>query len=214
MKLINQLFLVFGLLLSSTMYSQKKIIIGVHGGVNYSSLRFENDEVSEHDSEFDYLYGLNTNIYLNDKFSLQTEINYERKRVSVFSPEFIFNNQTYKSFRVYDLYEFVTIPLTVQYDFSKKSPFYVKGGIFVSFFLKARERTNNREWSNDLSQYFSVLDSGVSLGVGKMFYLSEYASFFLEIRNHLGIKNIESEAHFDYTKTNSLGFLMGCKFKI
>ena len=214
MKFIRQFCLIVGLLLTITVCAQKKIQIGLHGGLTYSSLRFEDENVFEHDSEIDYLSGLNANFYFDSNWSIQTEVNYERKRVSVFSPEFVLNGQLINSYRIYDLYEFITIPLTVQYDFREKNSFYVKAGIFASIFLKAREKINNREWSGDLSQYFSKLDSGVSFGVGKFFDISEHLSFFLELRNHLGIKNIESEAQFDYTKTNSLAFIMGCKFKI
>ncbi|CAL2085562.1 porin family protein [Tenacibaculum sp. 190524A05c] len=214
MKFSKLLFLTFGLICFTGLYGQNKVKLGLHAGVTYSSLRFEDDIVSEHDSEIDYLFGVNANIYLSKRWSFQTEINYERKLVSVFSPEFVLNGQVINSFRIYDLYEFVTIPLTIQYDFSDKSPFYVKGGFFASYFLKARERINEREWSDDLSQYFSEFDSGISLGIGKIFDISERFSCFMELRNHLGTVSIESEPHFEYTKTNSLSFIFGWQIKI
>ena len=117
MKFSKLLFLTFGLICFTGLYGQNKVKLGIHAGATYSSLRFENDIVFEHDSEIDYLFGINANIYLSKRWSFQTEINYERKLVSVFSPEYVFNGQIINSYRNYDLYEFVTIPLTVQYDF-------------------------------------------------------------------------------------------------
>ncbi|AUC13766.1 hypothetical protein BTO06_00765 [Tenacibaculum sp. SZ-18] len=213
MKFLKVLFLTLGLICFTGLYGQNKVKLGLHAGATYSSLRFEAD-VLEHDSEIDYLFGINANIYLSKRWSFQTEINYERKLASVFSPEFVLNGQVINSFRIYDLYEFVTVPLTVQYNFSDKSPLYVKGGFFTSYFLKARERINEREWSDDLSQYFSEFDSGISLGIGKIFDISQMFSCFMELRNHLGTVSIESEPHFEYTKTNSLSFIFCWQIKI
>ncbi|MHC9088671.1 porin family protein [Tenacibaculum sp. IMCC1] len=190
-------------------YSQRQVKLGLSGGGNYSSLRFQDSSITEHDSEVGYLFGIATNIQLKNELSLQIELNYERKVVSVFSPEFEINGVKINSFRNYDLYDFMTLPVLLRYEVGEKSPFYINGGVFLGYLLSARERVNDGDLSEDLSEYFTDFDLGLSIGVGKIFLLDNSNELFVELRNNLGLTNIDSDPNGQYQKTNSLSFILG-----
>lgn len=205
-----KLTLIGGFLSLSIFSQQNKIKLSVNAGVNYSSLRFEDTRVHEHDSEIGYLMGIGGQFYFNEKLSIKTELNYEREIVSVFSPETVINGVKYGNYRIYDVYEFLNLPVLLQYEFGNKNPFYINGGAFLGYFLRARERINKRELSDDLSKYFGNFDFGIVVSVGKEFLLSNSNKLILELRNNLGLINIDGD--HTYTKTNSFNFIVGWVF--
>lgn len=210
MKFNNLFSTLILVLLCNCIYAQKRVTFGIQGGVNYSSLRFQNEKISEHDSEISYLLGVSTNFYLNDKLSLDLELNYDRKVVSVFVDELIINSISYGgNYRVFDMYEFLTLPIMLKYKLGDYNPYYLKGGAFIGCFLTAKERINKGELSNDLSKFFTDFDFGFSLAIGKQFSINKSNKLFIELRNNLGITNIDNDPKSQYTKTNSMNFIVG-----
>ena len=178
--------------------AQDKLTFNIHGGVNYSSLRFEDNRISKHNSEVNYLLGLSSSFYLKKKIYLDIEVNYERKMVSVYVPEIIINSVSFGgNFRVYDIYEFLTLPIMLRYEIGNINSFYVKGGLFLGYFLTAKERINKGKLSQDLSKYFTGYDFGLSIGAGKTFSLGNSNKLILELRNNLGLTNIDTQTSSD-----------------
>ncbi len=193
--------------------AQEKLTYGIQGGINYSSLRFEDVRTTKHDAELNYFIGISSRIHLRTNMFLDIEVNYDRKKVSVYLEEVIINSLSYGGgFRIFDIYEFITLPVMLRYEFGKKKIFFVKGGPFLGYFLSAKERINNGELSMDLSQYFSDFDFGFSIGIGKVFSLGNSNKLNLELRNNLGITSIQGHPESQYTKTNSLNIVLGWIF--
>jgi hypothetical protein len=212
MKLNKLLLILIIVFYSIFTKGQEKLTFGIHGGINYSSLRFEDNEISEHDSELSYLIGLSTKFYLKEKLYLDIELNYERKKVSVYVDEFTYGNSFGGDFRVFDIYEFLTLPIMLRYEIGEANPFFVKGGPFLGYFLTAKERVNKGKLSQDLSQYFTDFDFGFSIGIGKTFSMGNSNKLVLELRNNLGLTPVNSDSRSQYIKTNSLNFIVGCNF--
>ncbi len=213
---LNKLFLSSTFIFFSFFINaQDKLTFNIHGGVNYSSLRFEDNRISKHDSEVSYLFGLTSNFYLRKNIYLDIELNYDRKMVSVYVPEIIINSVSYGGdFRNYDIYEFLTLPIMLRYEIGNTNSFFIKGGVFLGYFLTAKERINKGKLSQDLSEYFTSYDFGLSIGVGKSFSLGNSNKLILELRNNLGLTNIDSDPKSKYTKTNSLNFILGWRFAL
>lgn len=210
----NTLFLT--LLLSVApifMYGQEKFTFGIQGGVNYSSLRFEDDRIFDHDSEIGYLFGISTNLYIKKKLSLDVELNYERKKVSVYVPELFINSVSFGGdFRNFDIYEYITLPVMLRYEIGNVNSFYIKGGPFLGCLLTAKEKINDGDLSQDLSKYFTDFDFGLSVGIGKIVTLNSTNTLVLEVRNNIGLTSIDSDPRSQSTKTNSLNFIVGWNF--
>ncbi|WP_299622769.1 porin family protein [uncultured Tenacibaculum sp.] len=208
-KLLTTVLLCFSIL---SVFSQKRFSLGIQAGPNYSNLRFENESVIEHDYEFGYFLGLSANYRLKKRLSIRTELNYDRKVASVSFPGVVIGNDVFPAGKIEDVYEFITLPVLLKYEFSDKNPFFINGGVFLGYFLRARESTNGRELSEDLSYFFANYDFGFSIGVGKTFSINDSNNLTVELRNHLGVVNIEADS--EYTKTNSFSLILGWNFTL
>ena len=206
------LFLLIGAY-SCIIKAQENVLLGIHTGVNYSSLRFEDNRTSEHDSEISYLIGVSAEFYISKKLYLDIELNYERDKVSVYIDEIIINAVSYGgNYRNYDIYEFLSLPIMLKYEIGDKNPFYLKGGPYLGYLLSAKERINKGRLSKDLSVLFTDFDFGLSIGVGKVFDIGTSHTLVLELRNNLGLTNINSDARGTYIKTNSINLIVGFNF--
>ena len=78
---LNKLFLSLILSVATVfIYAQEKLTFSIQGGVNYSSLRFEDDRITDHDSEVGYLFGMSSNFYLGKKLYLDIKLIMSVKR--------------------------------------------------------------------------------------------------------------------------------------
>jgi len=211
---LNKLFLSLILSVASVfIYAQEKLTFSIQGGVNYSSLRFEDDRITDHDSEVGYLFGMSSNFYLGKKLYLDIEVNYERKKVSVYVSKIFINSVSFGGdFRNFDIYEFITLPVMLRYEIGEINSFYVKGGPFLGHLLTAKEKINYGDLSQNLSEYFTDFDFGFSIGIGKIFSLNSSNKLMLELRNNIGLTNINNDPRSQYTKTNSLNFIVAWNF--
>jgi hypothetical protein len=110
------------------------------------------------------------------------------------------------------MYEFITLPVMLRYEIGKINFFYVKGGPFLGCFLTAKEKINDGDLSQDLSEYFTDFDFGFSVGIGKIVSLNGSNKLMLELRNNIGLTNVDSDPKSQYTKSNSLNFILGWNF--
>ena len=211
---LNKLFLSLILSVATVfIYAQEKLTFSIQGGVNYSSLRFEDDRITDHDSEVGYLFGMSSNFYLGKKLYLDIEVNYERKKVSVYVSKIFINSVSFGGdFRNFDIYEFITLPVMLRCEIGEINSFYVKGGPFLGYLLTAKEKINDGDLSQNLSEYFTDFDFGFSIGIGKIFSLDSSNKLMLELRNNIGLTNINNDPRSQYTKTNSLNFIVAWNF--
>jgi hypothetical protein len=221
--------LVLLVLFSVFAYAQTgKIRFGVHAGLNYSGLRGytipANIEAQyEESAAFGYLGGVSLTYPLKEKISLRVELNYERKTQKADNTIEIRNSfeepaQRY-SFTSKRHYDYLVLPILLQYRFTDKNSFFVHGGPFVGYLLNATLTSdlNAPELDNsdvDLSDDYKKLDYGLTIGLGKNFDIGNQNSLHVEIRNNLGLAKINAIDVWNGgdVRTNSLNFILGYSF--
>lgn len=221
--------LVLLVLFSVFAYAQTgKMRFGVHGGLNYSGLRGytipANIEAQyEESAAFGYLGGVSLTYSLKEKISLRVELNYERKTQKADNTIEIRNSfeepaQRY-SFTSKRHYDYLVLPILLQYRFTDQNSFFVHGGPFVGYLLNATLTSDldAPELDNsdvDLSDDYKKLDYGLTIGLGKNFDIGNQNSLHVEIRNNLGLAKINASDVWNGgdVRTNSLSFLVGYSF--
>jgi len=195
---IKNTIIILTILLSSLSYAQNDIKFGINGGATFSSIR-GNEAADESKSSLDFLIGVTVDYPINEKLSIKTNLNYERKSVNVES--FSVENVNIRS-----TYSYITLPVLLKYNFDS---FYINGGPFVGFLINANSKSDDGGPDFEFTDLNRNIDAGVSLGIGKRIDLSNnYLD--IEIRNNLGLVNIsEVEVLNDGTiKTNSLNLIL------
>ncbi len=223
-KGIVVLFVLFSLF---TFAQTTKLRFGVHAGLNYSGLRgytIPADITSQYDESaaFGYLGGISLTYPLKEKVSLRVELNYERKTQKADNIVEI-RNSFEEPAQLYDFtskrhFDYLVIPILLHYQFTDKNSFFVNGGPFVGYLLKAT-LTSDIEVPElnadvDLSNDYKKLDYGLTVGLGKHFDIGSQNSIHLEIRNNLGLAKINKNDVWNggHVRTNSLSFMVGYSF--
>lgn len=224
-KGIVVLFVLFSLF---TFAQTTKLRFGVHAGLNYSGLRGytipANIEAQyEESAAFGYLGGVSLTYPLKEKISLRVELNYERKTQKADNTIEIRNSfeepALRYSFTSKRHYDYLVLPILLQYRFTDKNSFFVQGGPFVGYLLNATLTSDldAPELDNsdvDLSDDYKKLDYGLTIGLGKNFDFGSQNSLHVEIRNNLGLAKINASDVWNGgdVRTNSLSFLVGYSF--
>ena len=223
-KGIVVLFVLFSLF---TFAQTKKLRFGVHAGLNYSGLRgytIPANITSQYDESaaFGYLGGISLTYPLKEKVSLRVELNYERKTQKADNIVEI-RNSFEEPAQLYDFtskrhFDYLVLPILLHYQFTDKNSFFVNGGPFVGYLLKAT-LTSDLEVPElnadvDLSNDYKKLDYGLTVGLGKNFDIDSQNSLHLEIRNNLGLAKINKNDVWNggHVRTNSLSFMVGYSF--
>lgn len=223
-KGIVVLFVLFSLF---TFAQTTKFRFGVHAGLNYSGLRgytIPADITSQYDESaaFGYLGGISLAYPLKEKVSLRVELNYERKTQKADNLVEI-RNSFDEPAQLYDFtskrhFDYLVMPILLHYQFTDKNSFFVNGGPFVGYLLKAT-LTSDIEAPElnadvDLSNDYKKLDYGLTVGLGKHFDIGSQNSIHLEIRNNLGLAKINKNDVWNggHVRTNSLSFMVGYSF--
>ncbi|WP_170062822.1 hypothetical protein [Polaribacter filamentus] len=55
---------------------------------------------------------------------------------------------------------------------------------------------------------------GFLVGIGKIVSLNGSNKLMLELRNNIGLTNVDSDPKSQYTKSNSLNFILGWNFAL
>ncbi|MFY7743093.1 MAG: porin family protein [Flavobacterium sp.] len=223
-KGIVVLFVLFSLF---TFAQTTKLRFGVHAGLNYSGLRgytIPADITSQYDESaaFGYLGGISLTYPLKEKVSLRVELNYERKTQKADNIVEI-RNSFEEPAQLYDFtskrhFDYLVMPILLHYQFTDNNSFFVNGGPFVGYLLKAT-LTSDIEAPElnadvDLSNDYKKLDYGLTVGLGKHFDIGSQNSIHLEIRNNLGLAKINKNDVWNggHVRTNSLSFMVGYSF--
>lgn len=224
-KGIVVLFVLFSMF---TFAQTTKLRFGVHAGVNYSGLRGYTipdgyEFLYDESAAFGYIGGISINYQLKEKLSLLVELNYERKTQkadNTFEIRFSFDQtpQLY-NFTSKRHFDYLVLPILMNYHFKDKNSFFVNGGPFVGYLLKATLTSDldvpELDTSDvDLSNDFKKLDYGLAVGLGKNFDIGAKNSIHIEIRNNLGLAKINKNDVWNggHIRTNSLNFRVGYLF--
>ena len=221
--------LIFTLLTSFFAFSQSsKIKFGFQAGLNYSNYRgytvptaysqFYNESPA-----FAYLGGINFEYQMKEKLSLKIELNYERKSQKAANNIYIRQNfddpvQEY-NFTSKRHYDYLIVPILLKYSFTNKDSFYINGGPFIGFLLQSKY-TNDLNVSGFGSSDVIITknnkktDFGLSFGLSKNFDLKNNKTFYIEIRENLGLNNTSKIDVWNggTVKTNAINLLFGLSF--
>ena len=201
------LLIIFTIFFTSISFAQADILIGINGGATYSNIR-GNTLSDMGDAGFDFLIGGAAEFPISEKFSIKTNLNYERKSRSV-------NNPQFQNAEVRSTFSYLSLPVLAKYSFGSSNDFYINGGPFVAFLLNAKSKSDGFP-SSTFTDLNKTTDVGFSIGFGKRFNVSDQNYLDLEIRNNLGLVNISAVEVIDdgTLKTNSLNLILTYYFSL
>ncbi len=205
---------IIGMLLTSIIYAQNEIRIGVNTGGTYSKF-YGNNLIENADAKIDFLIGVSFEYYIKENLSLKTNLNYERKSFTNKSfgvEEFDFSINEVK---ITTSFNYLTLPILIKYELGNSKQFFVDGGVFIGYLLNNKSKANGFPES-DSTSLNKKLDGGLSFGIGKKFNLNDKSNLNIEIRENLGLINISDVEVFDNgtIKTNSLNLILTWDFEI
>lgn len=130
--------------------------------------------------------GVNAELYMNDRWSLRTGVEY-RMMGSSGDPDFFFS----RSFK--ENLDFVSVPFHAGYHFGKTRKWYLNFGPTVDFLTKAESN------GQDIKQGMNTVQLGLGIGIGYKIYVNEHFSIALDHQEYLSLVN---NLKFDARGTN------------
>ena len=169
--------------------------IGVKGGLNLATLQQEGQPTTFENVEAGSVLGFQVGVMyrfsLSDNLKFQPELLYIQKGGTQNYEETTLDRQT----EVETFYNYLEVPLMLQYYFSEGSGFFVEGGLFAGFAMSGRndittvvagETFTGEETLNfDDQDNQRRLDYGASFGLGYAFN-----NLAINLRYNLGINNL------------------------
>ncbi len=234
MKKINQLLLLITLLYSALAFSQvSKYEIGIEGGVSSVSLRGNGFVADKNVADVSFATGFSLLYHFNDRFSLKTNIFYERKGNTI---NYFYHELPFDKMDVYIKEEleaqyrldYLTLPVLARYSFGKQNNFFVNAGGYIGYLLKSmvissKFSKGGRQETDNTGQ-FSRLDFGFVSGVGGQVNLKKDIILSVELRNSLGLQNIgkEDDEYYqsdlilkkDGLSTHTTSLLIGLSYRL
>lgn len=187
-KLVVVLSVIFTLFVTFSLQAQIKV--GVGGGLNFSSVNIDYEEV-EPTTQTNFVFGglLELPVYKN--VSLQLYPSYIRKGAD-------FKLQGNPLDWIFEL-NYVELPLLLKVNFGSNYP-YLCAGPAVGYLLDAELRTevDGIKFTGDLKDLTEEFDYGVSFGAGFEKSLG-FGNFFFEARYTLGLNNNQKGGTFKLT---------------
>ena len=208
----NLLVVSFIVLLFNLGFSQSKIRLGIEGGPNYSSYRGFYGS-GNFDPRISFTAGITSEFRLNHQLYLKTGLSFERKRAT--NGAYYYNLNPNSPFdpgiriAAYIQADYVVCPVMAKYEFTKNDSFYMAFGGFMAFTLKSDFFTDDNYNSSNV---FKSPDIGLCIGVGKSFDFGLHNKIYIEIRDNLGVVNINKSYHFNNGKVNTNSFNLICGY--
>ncbi|WP_299710035.1 porin family protein [uncultured Tenacibaculum sp.] len=206
----NKLLLLVFTFISIVSLSQNKSVVGINAGINYSSLR---GEIIEFESELDFLFGVKYSYPIKNNLSIKGELNYERKSMNreILPGENTGNTFSSGDVRLRRKYEYISLPVLLEYKFSSDNSFYANAGPYFGYIFNVEEQEDGTTMSNDITPFFNSFELGFTAGIGKTFSINESNDLFVEIRNNLGLTSLNDNYSI---RTNSLNLILGWNFTL
>lgn len=220
MNVLRSLTLGLFIFSSSILFSQSnKIDIGIEAGPSLKSLR-GSDFLESSGSSVGFSGGLTFQYNFTKLFSLRTNISYERKGSEM---DFLFTDEFGNQFDEITLrsnFDYLTIPLLARFTFGEKLRFHVNAGPNVGYLVKQADildayATIPESETNNID-VFERLDFGLTTGLGVSYPILNNLLLSMEVRNNLGLININSLANDNggNTKTVSTNLLVGIAYQL
>jgi len=196
------LFLIIpALIVTNKGYGQNGVRFGINTGVTYSDIRgYPEAEIYNYD--FGLLAGFTIEYILNEKLSLKSSLNFERKRFSWNYDDLLDPVDPLYTGPFFRIYDYLTVPILINLNFGRSDNFFINGGSFFGYLINAEYKVDGIVLE-DLNSSISKFDFGLSLGIGTLIALNDKNNLTIEIRDNLGMS---------YEKTNSIILSVGWNF--
>jgi hypothetical protein len=209
---------------TSVFGQENELFIGIELGPTYTFYR--GNEVLEtlNKPAYRYFGGISIEYKVKNRFSIQTDISYERKGTVARGMKPNFNVDTFQSIenqpfhtRIY--FDYITIPLLLKLQTGNKVNFYVEGGGFIGFLLDGKFVTTGdtiTKQTENMTKLNNKDDLGISFGLGFNIKINKNKLLTFGLRNNLGLVSIANTPVYDdgTIKSNSTNFVLGYKWDI
>ncbi|WP_439152073.1 porin family protein [Winogradskyella sp.] len=215
------------ILISASLFSQEKISVGINSGLTYSNFR-GNDFFDNYDYGFDFLIGFSVDYQIKSNLFIAADLNYDRKSTNYFYEDNttvgpggtiivtpIGENPAQKDeLKFQTRFEFITVPITLNYYIDNRHNFYINGGPYLSYLLNIKNIDDGEESDLNFNDEFNKLDFGLVMGIGYNLDLDEINYLSFELRNNFGLRKLNKNSNtiFDSTKTISLNLIISWNF--
>jgi len=215
-KLKAQCYILF--FLTTTVYSwgqSNKLNMGIEGGPS-SIFLIENNSNSTplktKPNNIGYSGGLFLQYKVNNLLTIRTSISYERKGNKETFDSLSYTGSTIIStIQKNTNLDYLIMPILVRANFGRQIQFFINGGPYLAYLIKQATviKLNNVPKQEFNLQYGFKFDYGISTGMGLSFPINEQFSASLEVRNNLGLRNLDN---YERSKTNSTNILLGLNY--
>ncbi len=221
MKNIN-LTLILTLFISIQLFSQdnntKKIKLGINVGTNSFDLN-KDHFFDKYEKRIGYSFGISLEYRLNKKFSVITNLNYDRKIMQL--ENFRYREIDGNDYTATDKLKFsyLNVPLILRYYVLNRA--FLDLGGFYNHSLNIENDTSVNETgeSTTLWEHQNVIkknDFGISIGIGYKFKFSDRNILSIELKDELGLANIANYPNTSLTelKTNTIKLILNWELPI
>lgn len=210
-KLVVITLMLFGF--SSTAFAQPgkgDIQYGFGLGYNFSGVYVENEGSTDAGSGVNV--AVSADYYFSDRWSLKAKLIYDQKG---WNNGFVDNSDPFDPnmsgyYKTNFNLNYLTVPVTMNWNFGKKRNWYINLGPYAGFLLSAKET----EKGTSVKDYFVTTDFGIAWGVGVKIPVSDKTKIFIEYQEQYGLSNIFDD-NSDLKGHNSRGsFNVGVNFEL
>jgi hypothetical protein len=193
--------------------AQKRYSVGLEGGPVMTFL-WGNKEIREnYDPAAAFSGGITFLYQLLGKSHLKTGLFFDRRGGK--EDYAITFDQTY-SWRVYHHYNYLSVPLLTYISLGKKGRLFADTGLSFDFLLKMKTIAHSLDGygtqKDDKTENSYRFNLGILIGLGWSYPLREHLALSMEIRNNLGLFNVDKKNPSKYI--NTTGFYFGLEFAI
>lgn len=224
MKKIN-LSLILALLISLQLFAQevntKKIRLGINVGTNTFDLNKDNF-FDKYEKKIGYSFGVSLEYKINEKISLLTNLNYDRKIMQL--ENFRYRELDDRDYTATDKLKFsyLNLPLILRYYVTNKNKVFMDLGGFYNQSLNIKNDTSVNETGETTTIFehervIKKYDYGVSFGIGFRFILNEKTHFNIELKDEFGLANIanfNNASSSSNLKTNTIKLVLNWEIPI
>jgi hypothetical protein len=209
-------------IISQTGWAQtNKFQLGVNGGPSIAKVRGFDPAFIELDSRTGFSVSATVQFNFSLKLALFSEVGFEQKGFQTKDKFYIideFGNPS-GSYKLKNSMSYLTVPLMVRYTIgNEKLKGFVNLGGYMGFlienyiFLEGYEPKEDTKV--DTSSEMENMDFGISAGLGGSYSLSEKLNVSFEIRNNLGLYNVNAGTMINGGEhlLNSTNFLIGINY--